>query len=227
MAINYKDKIRKLLALAESPVEAEAKAALLKARELMAEHKLTEAELDEAKKQSVKDVQTDITASKRREPWAINLSAVIGENYRCKGYRRHLHGQQMQYIGFIGLEDDIEVCVEIFKYALDCIRAGVKRVKEENAGYPTNYVKSLCNSYGYGFVRGIQAAFERQQEENRDGWGLVLVIPQEVQEAVQSFGHAEFRSRAEEEISPSDYARGYAEGKEFSPAKRLKGEETA
>ncbi len=36
MAINYKDKIRKLLALAESPVEAEAKAALLKARELMA-----------------------------------------------------------------------------------------------------------------------------------------------------------------------------------------------
>lgn len=32
MATDYKDKIRKLLALAESPVEAEAKAALLKAR---------------------------------------------------------------------------------------------------------------------------------------------------------------------------------------------------
>ena len=42
---DYKDKIRKLLALAQSPVEAEAKAALLKARELMAKHKLTEAEL--------------------------------------------------------------------------------------------------------------------------------------------------------------------------------------
>ena len=40
---DYKDKIRKLLALAQSPVEAEAKAALLKARELMAKHKLTEA----------------------------------------------------------------------------------------------------------------------------------------------------------------------------------------
>ena len=47
MEINYKDKIRKLLALAESPVEAEAKAALLKARKLMAEHKLSEAELEE------------------------------------------------------------------------------------------------------------------------------------------------------------------------------------
>ena len=36
MAIDYKEKIRKLLALAESPVEAEARAALLKARQLMA-----------------------------------------------------------------------------------------------------------------------------------------------------------------------------------------------
>ena len=38
---NIKDKIAKLLALAESPNEAEAKAALLKARELMAKNKLT------------------------------------------------------------------------------------------------------------------------------------------------------------------------------------------
>lgn len=35
---DYKDKIRKLLSLAESPNEHEAKSALLKARALMAEH---------------------------------------------------------------------------------------------------------------------------------------------------------------------------------------------
>ena len=84
---DYKDKIRKLLALAQSPVEAEAKAALLKARELMAKHKLTEAELGEAKKQAVRDVKTDITCSKRRDPWIVVLAAVIGEHYCCKGYR--------------------------------------------------------------------------------------------------------------------------------------------
>ena len=115
MEINYKDKIRKLLALAESPVEAEAKAALLKARKLMAEHKLSEAELEEGNAQCVKDVQTGITASKRRDPWMIDLSAVIGENYCCKAYRGKLHGRQIQHIGFIGLEDDVEVCVEVFK----------------------------------------------------------------------------------------------------------------
>lgn len=50
MEKDYKEKIRKLLALAESPNEHEARAALLKARELMAEYKLTEAEIKDAKK---------------------------------------------------------------------------------------------------------------------------------------------------------------------------------
>lgn len=43
MEKDYREKIKKLLALAESPNEHEAKAALLKAKELMAEHKLSEA----------------------------------------------------------------------------------------------------------------------------------------------------------------------------------------
>lgn len=52
---DYKEKIRKLLALEESPNEHEARAALLKARQLMAEHKLTEAELKDVDKDCVKD----------------------------------------------------------------------------------------------------------------------------------------------------------------------------
>lgn len=45
--MDYKDKIRKLLALAKSPEPEEAKLALLKARKLMAEHKLSERDLEE------------------------------------------------------------------------------------------------------------------------------------------------------------------------------------
>ncbi len=48
MATNIKDKIAKLLALAESPNENEARAALLKARELMAGHKLRPEEIKKA-----------------------------------------------------------------------------------------------------------------------------------------------------------------------------------
>ena len=57
MEMNYKVKIKKLLALAESPVEAESRAALLKARELMARHKLSERDLKDEGGQEVKDVE--------------------------------------------------------------------------------------------------------------------------------------------------------------------------
>jgi len=218
---DYKEKIRKLLALAESPNEHEAKAALLKARQLMAEHKLTEAELKDVEKQQVKDIRTDITCSKRRDPWIVNLSAVIGENYCCKGYRNHNYGEQTQHIGFVGLEDDVEICVAIFKYAVDCILSEIKRIKKENDCYYSSYVKKLCDSYGYGFVNGIAAAFAKQQEENESGWGLVLVMPKEVEEATQHFGKQQFRSRTRDNIDGSEYIKGFHKGTEFDPTKRI------
>ena len=63
MEMNYKAKIKKLLALAESPVEAEAQAALLKSRELMAKHKLSERDLKDVGKREVRDVELEITCS--------------------------------------------------------------------------------------------------------------------------------------------------------------------
>lgn len=212
---DYKDKIRKLLALAQSPKEAEAKAALLRARELMEKHKLTETNLEEAKKQVVKNVLTDITCSKHRDPWIVGLSAVIGENYCCKGYRNHTKGHQMQTIGFIGLENDVEICVAIFKYAVDCIRAGTKPIKKELAGYYPWYIKQQCDSYGFGFANGIDTALKGQDEEKHREWGLVLVMPKEVQEASSYLAEKEFKARTEDAIDPKAYAQGYAEGKEF------------
>ena len=221
MAIDYKEKIRKLLALAESPVEAEAKAALLKARQLMAEHKLTEIDVKAAEKQAVKDILTDITCSKRRDSWIVKLSGVIGENYCCKNYSRRYKGQQTRTIGFIGFEDDVEICIGIFKYAVDCIHAGVQRIKKENESYSSNYIKNLYDSYGYGFVNGISAAFAAQQEKNKEEWGLVLAVPKEVKEASQHLVSLYFKARIQDAILPDGYARGYSEGKEFDPTRRL------
>ena len=65
---NHKERIRKILALAESPNEHEAKAALLKARQLMAEHKLSESEIRDTGKSNVLEVDSGLTCSKRRFP---------------------------------------------------------------------------------------------------------------------------------------------------------------
>lgn len=179
---DYREKIRKLLALAESPNEHEAKAALLKARQLMAEHKLTERDCKDAEKQEVKDIRTDITCSKRRNPWIVHLSAVIGENYCCKGYRNRRYGEQTNYIGFIGLEDDVEVCVSIFKYAVDCVLSEIKRIKKEKRIlwskylYPCGHTVSLrqdkeAHSPGLHRLRGHsgQRYFFRGAHTRRTG----------------------------------------------------------
>lgn len=222
---DYKDKIGKLLALAHSPNENEAKAALLKARELMAEHKLTEAECAEAARQEVKDIKTEFTASKRRDPWLIPLSAIIGEHYCCKAYRTHISGKQTQTIGFIGLEDDAELCVEIFGYAVACIRSRIKEIRRElkdEGWYTDKYIKRECDSYGFGFNRGLSRAFDRQQEEAPQEWGLVLVVPPEVEEAAQHLGKGEFKAKAQQEISRDAFLDGLKDGMEFDPTRVLR-----
>lgn len=225
MEKDYKEKIRKLLALAESPNEHEARAALLKARELMAEYKLTEAEIKDAKKQEVREIMTDVTCSKRRHPWIIHLSAAIGENYCCKAFRKHGYGEQTQHVGFIGLEDDVEICVAVFNYAVDCVLSQIRKIKADNACYYSSYINKLCNSYGYGFYIGLAEAFKRQQAEKEQEWGLVLVLPKEVQQATEHFRHQEFRSKkAEDGISGREFLKGLRDGREFDPARRLQEE---
>jgi hypothetical protein len=219
---NIKEKIKKLLSLAESPNEHEAKAALLKARELMARHKLTEAELEGIEKQEVKTITVSgITCSKRKNPWIVNLSGTIAENYCCKGFRRHEPGKQTQYFGFIGLEEDVAICEAIFRYAVDCALSKCKEIKKENSCYYPEYVRRLCDSFGYGFSMGLQIAFEEQAEQQENGWGLVLVTPKEVEEAAKHLGHEKFEAKSQKHIDSESFYDGYHEGKNFKPERRL------
>ncbi len=221
MEKNYKEKIKKLLALAQSPNEHEARAALLKARELMAEHKLSEAEIKDVEKQKVKDFIIDgLTCSKRLDPWIIPLSAAIAENYCCSSYRNHKYGKQMQYIGIIGLEDDAEICEAVIRYAVDCVRAHNKETRKEYGSY-SYYVRNICDSYGYGFAVGVDDMYKQQQKDNEDGWGLVMIMPQEVKEASGRLGHQPFQARTEDTINGSAYTRGFYDGKKFDPTRRI------
>lgn len=224
MATDYKDKIRKLLALAESPVEAEAKAALLKARQLMAEHKLREEDCLEPEKLKVKKALVGVTCTKRLNAWMTDLSATIAENYCCTAFWSRRRGMQTIEIGFIGFEDDFEVCERIFKYAVDCVLSRCKSIRKEYRDiYTGKHLGKMCDAYGYGFARGVAEAFERQTQENQE-WGLVLVIPQEVKDKAAEMGEASaFKEiEAPEHISEIQAMReGYEDGQEFDPTKRL------
>ncbi len=222
MAEDYREKIRKLLALAESDNEHEAQAALLKAKELMAEHKLTEAECKELKSKKVKKIVTEITYSKRRDPWIHGLSATIGSNYCCQAYSVKKYDKQTRTVGFVGLDDDADLCVAIFEYAVNCIRSNQKRMKKELEGCSTEYTKSVLVGYGSGFSEGVSIAFERQKAKKEEGWGLVMVMPAEVKDACKDFEKGGvYTSAAQQEQSFRGYAAGLQDGKKFDPGTKL------
>ena len=222
--MDYKEKIRKLLALAESNNEHEAKAALLKARELMAEYKIEEYEVVDAKSRKVKRVYTEYFWTKRGEFWIGALADIIAVNYCCRSASQIPYkGAQKRQIFFIGLEDDVDLCAKIFEYAVDSARKfGNLYLKDKYNGYKlTSQDKNrVKNSYAVGFTKGVREAFEKQKAETETGWGLVMVIPKEVNDNCIGFKEDTYRSR-NRVIYRDIRDDGYKEGCRFNPNRKL------
>lgn len=227
MATDIKDKIAMLLALAESPNEHEAKAALLKARELMAKYKLRPEEVEKAEKVKVVREHVGVACTKMTDTWAARLSGVIAKHYCCIAYRTQGHYAKKVEIGFAGLEDDFDICKRIFLYAYDCVKARCKEIRSEHEGrgYTTSDIREMCNAYGQGFVSGLSAAFQEQEEQHQE-WGLVMVVPQAVKKATSDLGKPSSYGEARTGGWRKRYAAaGYQDGKEFDPGHRLTGQE--
>ena len=226
--MNIKDKIAKLLALAESPNENEARVALLKARELMAQHKLRPEECSKDTNIKVRRELVNVEVSKTKYHWAIDLSAIIAEHYCCRAFRNHRHGARMYTIGFVGLEDDFEVCKRIFLYAFDCAKRCADDIFNDAYRYDGAYRRSLAEAYGKGFVSGLMSAFRRQDADKGQEWGLVLVVPKAVDDVMATMGKGKVFKRmdAEDGMQRDALARGYVDGEKFDPSTKLESRAT-
>lgn len=133
-----------------------------------------------------------------------------------------LQGEENKAIGLVGLEDDFAICKTVVLYAIDCIQSAKKEIAAENKGLQKSDIRKMCNAYGWGFVYGLQQAFKEQDQEHQE-WGLVLVVPQRVTDVMNrmgkpsSFGHADFSSDWQKHYG----SRGYEDGQKFDPSYRL------
>lgn len=217
--MNIKEKISKLLALADSPNENEAKAALLKARQLMAKHKLSECDIQRDKSTNIIKKSTGVSFTKMSNVWVSELGAIIAENYCCKSFIRHREGDKKREIGFIGLEDDFNVCESVFNFAYDFIINRCCDIKKENKDiYTAKCIREMCNFYGRGFVIGLGEMFEKQNKSEETG--LILVIPKEVTESISDMdvdqkNYMDIKSHHYESLKLQ--AQGYNDGLEFRP----------
>lgn len=214
--MDYVEKIKACLALAESPNEHEARSALLKARQLMAKYKVSEGSVKDKEKEDVIRKNTGIDYSVRRDPWMSALASVIAKNHCCRNFQLRAKGKQVAEIGFVGLSGDIPVCLEVFRYAVDCIRSVTRTLKK------TKGVRA-ANGYGYGFVVGLDEAYSKQQEE--EGWGLVLVVPEAVDRTMANTPKISNKAHMNKlkDADARAFCKGIKDGHRFKEQKRIGG----
>jgi hypothetical protein len=214
--MNIREKIDKLLRLSESPNAHEAKAALLKAREMMAAYKLGAADYTAHPHAQVIRKRTEFHCSPTCDPWLIKLSTVIARHNCCHSYLLRQKDTERVHVGLTGFETDVHICISILRYALDCIddwSADIRRLCAEL--YTEKDLQSICDSYALGFIRGIDAAYEKQSKLHRE-WGLVLAPPKEAQRLINSLKKVLVYTKEAE--LPNLFHQGYRDGMAFIPA---------
>lgn len=218
-ASTIREKIAHLLALAESPEPEEAKAALLRARELMAKYKLRPEECVDVRDAKIVRQTIGVTCTAMTNPWASALASVIAERYCCQAYRHRMRGAKVITVGMVGFEDDFEISKRIFLYAHDCVTSAIKHSVKKDPKDPPGTYRERCNAFGWGFVYGVAAAFKDQEEEHKD-WGLVLVVPQAVVDSMADMGKKTTFGKDTNNHSDCKAA-GFREGRRFDPTRRV------
>lgn len=221
--MDIKDKIAKLLALGESPNENEAKAALLKARELMAEYKLRPEEVQKAEDAKVIRQSLELTCTKMTDSWLSALCGIIAKHYCCVSYRHQAHNAKKVTMHLVGLEDDFALCKRVTLYAYDCVKTHCDRLRKEKTrqGWSARDIREVCNAYGAGFASGLRAAYQEQDKQHQE-WGLILSVPQAVTAATSDLKKPKVYVKVRTDDWRKDYAvQGYMAGREFDPGTKL------
>jgi hypothetical protein len=167
-------KIKKLFALANNnPSEEEAKAAALKAQELLAQYHIDYSEvenIDLDKVEEIEEVTVDIPAKK----WKYTLARIVADNFRCK----HFYYGKKKLV-FYGHKTDANVAAETFKYLFNIGNAlGNRLYYEAKCAYEET--SNVYNSCVLGFCAGVREALAEQSR------ALMVIVPEDVKTAYTS-----------------------------------------
>ena len=170
---NIADKIQKLLSLAgNNPSEEEAKAALLKAQELMAKYNIEQAQLNPEGEKYTYDF---IDSRVKDRSIHCSLGSVIATSFACRVLR------SSGYIYIFGRKDNAQAAVSALKFAFKAMRRGAHaEIRAEGLDPEGPGVAPIYNSYCKGFIAGIKAAMDEQCVS------LAIVVPQDVNDALNS-----------------------------------------
>lgn len=212
-------KIEKLIALFGSSNENEAKAAMLKAQELMAKYEIDREQVGEANSEERNVV--GYTSDSFRDDWVQMLSLVIADNFRSRVVTLSRYGSRGAFrIRFYGFEEDALICINIFNYAVKVIRRRMATLRAIYNDAGRDFGRNEKMNYVNGFCSGLRRNFEEQKRQSEQ-FALALVTPAAVVEFVENIpGIEEAEQRRYERERRDGLLRrvGYSDGMEFRNA---------
>lgn len=180
-------KIKGLLAIAKDKKnDEESQSAFVMAQKLMMKYNISIGEV-ESQQDGMAIKNGHATVYKRLAWWETQLASIIAKNFRVKFYYNNDRSGRTvkRAIVFLGFEKDVKLAREMYILAYDVIdfytKKYVKMYYEARPSQTRNMTTELKNSYMRGFLAGLDDKFEQQVAEMEQEWGLMVLVPQEVE----------------------------------------------
>lgn len=207
-------KIKKLLALSQSSNPNEAKAALLKAQDLMLKYNLLiDYETD------TPEIITDSLAIKHQK-YHLMMASIIADNFRTRAW------SGLNTVYFIGYKEDVIASKSCMDYLInESYKCYSQYIYENEASLPPitiAYSKYLCRQWMEGFVSGVQDSFD--ERKNNPEYELMLITPAEVKKEYDKLNLYNQSLRIKEATNRDAFDAGFAEGKQVMDRRSLNGD---
>lgn len=214
----------------ESPYESERETAMKLAQKMMMEYSISmdeiQAKTGNAQKLEAVREYVEIL-DKESQWWVKDLYWSLGKHFRCQGVFVPKMNSEYGSMGLYGLRGDVQICTEICKFAILSIKyfSECYVVNEVNRlnnlpmkDRPPIYqkwvklkdFKGAKNDYIKGYIKGLSIAFTKQEEENKQEWGLVIVMHDVVKKFIKD---QNFKTAKRSKVSTSGDEEHYRKGK--------------
>jgi hypothetical protein len=206
------DKIKKLLALANSSNEHEAALAASHAQRLLSEHNLAMADIEAVHKHDKAD-QVETSVSKSLPKWMRHLSAGVSSAFDCQAIHHPATGKMT----FIGVGADAQVAAYTFTYLDRTVRKLCGSYMKQHAVITvTNRHRELMrHSYYLGAVSTITIQLGQQKICTPVTTGaLVLVKAALIKQAMNEIGNIRTIHSRRSYIHSEAYLKGQDDGRQ-------------
>ena len=213
------DKVKKLLALAESDNENEAAAAAGAAQRLLLEHNLTISDVSKVTQEDATIEEKAVDVQGRLSAWRLSLCEGVATALGCRVLISKGYGKTSLLI--VGAPNDVCVAQVTYEYLIGV----VDKLTRQNA---RGWGRTYANSYRQGIVARLQERLRAQTKQNKEelkekatevGTALVLRKEQNLSDYMNKF-KGTYRS-GNSSLDYGAYSSGYQDGEGVSLNQQL------